>query len=98
MISSMIMVMMNFDHNFDDNDDNLDDHVFNALHKLDSVNVVGLQVLQESAQRPFVSLKRQSSYCHHLREVFKNPSNGKIPLRGYPPTVGQFGLSGGRIS
>ena len=51
----------NYDHLFEHNDDlNLDDHVLDALHKLDSVNVVRLQVLQESAQGPFMSLKKLS--------------------------------------
>ena len=45
-------------NHFEHNDDNLDDHVLDALHKLDGVNVVRLQVLQESAQGPFMPLKR----------------------------------------
>ena len=47
-----------FNNDFEHNDDNLDDDVLDALHKLDGVNVVRLQVLQESAQGPFMSLKR----------------------------------------
>ena len=46
-------------YNFDENYVNLDDHVLDALHQLDGVNVVRLQVLQEGAQGPLVSLKRQ---------------------------------------
>ena len=45
-------------YNFDENYVNLDDHVLDALHQLDGVNVVRLQVLQEGAQGPLVSLKR----------------------------------------
>ena len=59
--------------NLDENDDNLDDHVFNTLHKLDSVNIVCLQVLQESTQRPFVSLQRQPAYSHRLGAFFLSP-------------------------
>ena len=34
----------------------LDDHVLDALHQLDRVNVVRLQVLEKGTERPFVAL------------------------------------------
>ena len=47
----------NDDHLFEHNDDlNLDDHVLDALHQLDRVDVVRLQVLEKGTQRPFVAL------------------------------------------
>ena len=36
--------------------DAFDDDIFNALHELNSVNVVGLEVLEEGAERPLVPL------------------------------------------
>ena len=39
-----------------DADDRLDDHVFDALHQLHCVNVIGLEVLEEGAEGPFVTL------------------------------------------